>query len=275
MFVDGYDGGMSPGRTPRRGWEVAPGERGFPFPPWQSPPRESRPRASLSRERIVEVALAIIDADGTEAVTMRRIAADLGTGAASLYAHVSGKDEVLALAHDAVLEDLRLPEGPDDDWRQLIRDWARATQQLYAAHQDLARLSFATVPTGSAGMDIAERLFGALVRGGVPSSLAAPLLDRLALYIGSDVFEGWLYGQRFRATDPSDTRTTEQRAAEFFDSLGAYFSTMPADRYPTVSAHVDDLMAGGSRERFEFGIELMIAGVEKLAERLPGQQPLP
>ncbi|WP_353649241.1 TetR/AcrR family transcriptional regulator C-terminal domain-containing protein [Nakamurella sp. A5-74] len=263
---------MSPGRTPRRGWDVAPGESGFPFPPWHSPTPVARPRASLSRERIVAVALAIVDAESTEAVTMRRIATDLDTGAASLYAYVSGKDEVLSLAHDAVLANLRLPPGPDDDWRQLVRDWARATQQLYSAHQDLARLSFATIPTSTAGMDIAERLFAAMVRGGVPSALAAQLLDRLALYIGADVFEGWLYGQRFRATDPADTRTTEQRAQEFFVSLGAYFKQMPADRYPTVSAHVDDLMAGDGQERFEFGIELMIAGVDKLAERM-GEPP--
>ena len=73
-----------------------------PAAPWTERRPEPRQRVAISRDRIAEIALKIIDTEGTEAVSMRRIASELGTGAASLYAYVSGKDEVLRLANDSV-----------------------------------------------------------------------------------------------------------------------------------------------------------------------------
>src|SRR5690606_28095546 len=69
----------------------------LPTPPWRKPRRGGRTRRPLSRDLIVETAQAVVRAEGLDAVSMRRVAQELGTGPASLYAHVSDKDELLEL----------------------------------------------------------------------------------------------------------------------------------------------------------------------------------
>jgi AcrR family transcriptional regulator len=245
--------------------EVAPGEEGFPFPPWQDRRPEPRPRNQLSRDRIVEVALQIIDADGTEAVSMRRIAGELGTGAASLYAYVSSRDEVLLLAHEAVLAELEVPAMQGQAWQDVIRAWAKQVYRNYAQHQDLARMSFAEIPSGPRMLDITERLLAVMIEGGIPARLASWLIDRLALYIGADAFEGWLMSKKFAAAAGSDGRSTYEHGQDWIDGVRTYFASLPRERYPHLVDNVAVMTNGGSEERFEFGIELMLEGVAAMA----------
>jgi AcrR family transcriptional regulator len=267
---------MSPGRKAwSRNVDVSPGDEGFPFPPWQRPRSEPKTRAVLSRDRIIEVALQIIDAEGTEAVSMRRIATDLGTGAASLYAYVSGKDEVLTLAHELVIAGIDIPELKGDDWQEMVRVWAWQVYRLYARHQDIARLSFAEIPTGPRSLDVTERLFGGMLRSGVPTELAGWLLDRLALYIGADAFEGWMLGRRFAATDPEDRRSPEERGQEWLAGVRRYFGSLPRERYPNLVDNLDAMMSGESGERFGFGLEVLIEGVTSMAAKQQAQPKSP
>ena len=83
----------------------------LPEPPWRRRSKKTR-RQVLDRDRIVEVALRIIDEEGIDGLSMRRIAEELDTGPASLYAHVSGKEELLDLVLDRVIGEIELPE-PD------------------------------------------------------------------------------------------------------------------------------------------------------------------
>lgn len=248
--------------------DPAPGDEGFPFPPWQRPVREApRARNVLSRDRIAAVALRIIDAEGTEAVSMRRIATELGTGAASLYAYVSGKDEVLTLAHDEVISGIDPPEMDGRGWQDMVRSWAWQAYRIYAAHQDIARLSFAEIPIGPKALDIAERLMAGMMAGGVPPQLAAWLLDRLSLYVGADAFEGWVFGRKFASTDPADKRSPEERGQTWFAEIATYFSSLPPDRYPAITGNIDAMMTGGGDARFGFGLESMIQGVVVMADK--------
>ncbi len=254
---------MSPGRKAwSKALDVSTGDEGFPFPPWQRPRSEPKTRAVLSRDRIVEVALQIIDAEGTEAVSMRRIAGELGTGAASLYAYVSGKDEVLALAHESVMAEMEVPELADGDWQGFIRSWALDVYRTYSRHQDLARLSFADIPSGPRALDLTERLLDGLIRGGVPAQLATWLLDRLALYVGADAFEGWLLSRRFAG---DDGRTSQERGQEWLQGVRDYFSRLPPDRFPNIVGNLSVLMNGDGDERFRFGLDVMIEGVAAMA----------
>ncbi|MDQ2844826.1 MAG: TetR/AcrR family transcriptional regulator [Actinomycetota bacterium] len=254
--------------------EPAPGDEGFPFPPWQRPAREApKARNVLSRDRIVDVALQIIDAEGTEAVSMRRIATELDTGAASLYAYVAGKDEVLALAHDEVISGIEAPDMEGNDWQGMVRSWAQQAYRIYSQHQDIARLSFAEIPTGPKALDVVEKLLSGMLEGGVPPQLAAWLMDRLALYVGADAFEGWIFARKFAPTDPEDKRSPEERGESWFVDLSGYFSSLPADRYPAITGNIEALMTGGGDARFEFGLETMIQGVAAMAEKQRTTQP--
>lgn len=246
-----------------------PGEPGFPFGRWDRRPGRpdgTPPRLPLTVDRIVETALAVLDAEGVDAVTMRRVATELGTGPASLYAHVANRDELLARLHDRIIDTVVVPEV-DGDWKDLLRAWSLAVQDVYRAHQDVAKLSFGTIPTTSAaGVDIPERLLRAMIDGGLTPQLAAWLLDRLALYIGADVYEGWIYGRQL-APPAGDGRTVEEQAREHWAHVREQFDALPAERYPTLRAHVDELMSGDGDDRFLVGVDMLLEGAEVLSRR--------
>lgn len=100
-------------------------------------PRE--PKASLTRARVVEAAIKVADAEGVEALTMRRVAETLGFTTMSLYRHVPGKSELLDLMVDAVWgETERAPKGP---WREGLDFYARQLWSMYRAHPWLLQLT--------------------------------------------------------------------------------------------------------------------------------------
>lgn len=96
------------------------------------------PRQALSPQRIATAAVAIADAEGLEAVTMRRLAAELSVAPMAPYRHVSGKDDLLELMVDHVYTGLTLPEGLD--WRDNLRTLAMRTRELMLGHRWLAQL---------------------------------------------------------------------------------------------------------------------------------------
>lgn len=97
---------------------------------WLRPPRTTRDRAAINRDRIVDAAVALLDRDGIDGLTMRRLAEQLNTGSTTLYWHVDTKDDVLDLAYDAIVGEIPLPAAPAEDWRDdalhLAVEW-RAT----------------------------------------------------------------------------------------------------------------------------------------------------
>jgi AcrR family transcriptional regulator len=101
----------------------------------QAPARLTRPRREpLSADAIVRAALAIADADGVEAVSMRRLATQLSVGTMSLYHHVADKDELLDLMSDAVAGELVVPGGLPGHWRDALRAIAHRTYDAFMRH---------------------------------------------------------------------------------------------------------------------------------------------
>src|SRR5262245_45334246 len=96
-----------------------------PEPPWRKSTRRAARRQPLSREAIVEAALRVLDAEGVDALTMRRVATELGTGAGALYWHVASKEELLILLIDQVAGELDLPEPDPDRWQEQLKEVGR------------------------------------------------------------------------------------------------------------------------------------------------------
>jgi len=102
---------------------------------WLRPHRAPRgPRPALGREEITRAAIELADADGLRAVSMRRIAAKLGTGATPLYWYVSSKEDLYELMADEVIREIRLPELASRDWRADLRTFARNTHAVLRRH---------------------------------------------------------------------------------------------------------------------------------------------
>ena len=96
-------------------------------------------RAKLSRDRVIEAALRIMDEEGLDAVSMRRVAHELGVEAMSLYHHVGDKDELLDGICERVMGDFEFPELTGD-WAQDCRAGARAWRRLMQKHPEVIEL---------------------------------------------------------------------------------------------------------------------------------------
>ena len=102
---------------------------------WMRPQRHSRgPDPTYSREQITEAAIKIADAEGLEAVSMRRIAKEVGTGAMSLYRYLGSKDDLLELMTDAVQGEDPLPDKPSGDWRVDLTEIAERGRAMMLRH---------------------------------------------------------------------------------------------------------------------------------------------
>jgi AcrR family transcriptional regulator len=226
----------------------------LPVPGWKRTRQPNAPRPQLNRELIVETALRLLDADGLDGVSMRRVADELGTGPASLYAHVANKDELLDLLLDRVTAEVQVPDPDPDHWQDQLRQVARSMRDVFRAHRDIAAITLANIPTSLNALRIADRIFAIMLAGGVPPRVAGWALDRLSLYIGADAYEDSLYDKRRRSTG----LTEEEYMAKYVADVRSFYEQLPPDEFPHLSAHLGDLMSGDGDERFEFGIDMLI-----------------
>jgi len=109
-----------------------------------------RPRSSLSREAIVQAALRVVDEDGLDALTMRRIASELGAGVMSLYVYFRSKEDVIDALADAVLAPIPLDTGSEADWREQIKELMRKIHQTLLAHPGINEIVVAESVPGQA-----------------------------------------------------------------------------------------------------------------------------
>jgi AcrR family transcriptional regulator len=233
----------------------------LPAPPWRrtAPKRAGAARAPLSQEQIVDAGLRIVSEEGIDAVSMRRIAAVLGTGASSLYAHVANKEELLQLMFDRVCGDVPIPEPDPENWQEQIKQLVRDGYAAMVAHGDIARAVLATIPTGPNAMRMSDAMLGTMVAAGIPPQVAGWALDRIFLYMVADAYEGSLYRNRVGSSP-------EQMAAyfdELTEQIATYYEHLPETRYPYLRAHARALTGGTGTERFEFGLSLLVDGLSK------------
>jgi len=227
-----------------------------PEPPWWTPRRPGAPRRSLSREAIVEAALSVLRVEGMDAVSMRRIASELGTGPASLYAHVASKDELLDLLYDEVVGDVPLVEPDPARWREQVTQlWIDSRAALVRAG-DIARHSLGRVPMGPNALRLSELMMTLMRAGGVPDQAVAWSIDVIGMFVTASAVEDAVTAALARAgRDP----------AEYYAQVGRYFATLPADTFPTTGALLPMLITGGDDERFRFGLDLLVGGLAALA----------
>src|ERR671935_1583630 len=146
----------------------------LPPPPWQRVPQRAaaRRRDPITREAIVAAALKVLDRDGLGAFSMRRVADELGTGAASLYWHVGSKDGLLDLLLDEVIGEQHIPDPEPERWQEQLKEVARTMRATILRHRDVVRISIGRVPMGPNALRYSERVLAILRAGGVPDRLA-------------------------------------------------------------------------------------------------------
>ncbi|MEE1784856.1 TetR/AcrR family transcriptional regulator [Streptomyces sp. SP17BM10] len=217
---------------------------------------------SLSQDVIVREAIAMLDAEGIDALSMRKLAARLNAGATSLYRHVATKDELMELAVDEVFGEIVLPPADDPDWR------AAATEAAQTFRTTVLRHPWLSSVLGQAGlaylgpnlMSFAEQLTVFFTAAGFPEPSRA--IDTLVAYtIGMSTAESaWLTtvarsGQT-EAEFIARLMPAAQEAASGFEHLSGAYTTAAAEVDPVATR--DD--------KFGYGLEVVLDG---LALRLP------
>jgi TetR/AcrR family tetracycline transcriptional repressor len=235
----------------------APGAPAIPEPPWYRP--EAAPRVRLTREAIVDAALSVLDQVGMDGLSMRRVAQELGTGAASLYWHVRNKEELFQLVFDRVTREMVLPEPDPTQWKEQLKLLGYEMRKALSRHRDVARISFGRVPTGPQMALLIEWLFTLLQPVGIPDRVIAYIGDVAGLYVGA-----FCYEESLGISSPTGEDLPPEQIVEMFRG---YMQSLPAERFPRTLASLDLIFDYKPEERFEFALDLMISGMEKFAAR--------
>ncbi|XVS66246.1 TetR/AcrR family transcriptional regulator [Actinosynnema sp. CA-299493] len=220
-------------------------------PPWRTPPVTPVAKPRLSQELIVRTGLDVLLREGLDAVSMRRVAQALGTGPASLYAHVATKDELVELMLDHVLEGVPLPAPDPDRWRDQVRELLRAQVGAMRSYPGIAKVAWQVmVPVGPNALRHAEALLSLLRAGGLSLTRAAYAADALALYTKAFAYEGSTWG----AVDQTEIAARGRQ-------MGEYMSSLPPDAFANMLAAGHLFTAETADERFEFGLDMLLGGL--------------
>ena len=221
--------------------------------------RDRPAKAPLSEDAVVDAALEILKSDGLEAVTMRRVAAALDTGAASLYVYVPGREGLLHAMLDRVTATIELEVPDPSRWRVQLHSLLRRMHQALVAHPGIAAMTLADPPTTEAVLVLTENLLGILLAGGLDPQDAAWAGDIFVTLVTAAAREDDVR-RRPRGLGEDGRR-------DKVDELYKTFAGLPPDRFPLISAHAAQMVAGDGDERFRFAIDVVIDGVVTRAAR--------
>ena len=205
-----------------------------------------RPRqALLTRQRIVEVATVIIDAEGLDALSTRRLATELDVRAPSLYNHFATKEEILDAVGDAIIAEVDISMFGRDPWPDALRGFARGYRAALAAHPNIVPFLARGPGRRPHALALADAVYGGLVEAGWPPSQATRIGALMRYLVAGSTLGSFAQG--------------------FVDDPEFY-----AERYPHLGgAHrLKEFQRTVDEGAFELGLETLVAGLEQRFEEL-------
>jgi AcrR family transcriptional regulator len=208
-----------------------------------------RTRTPLSKERVLRAALALADAEGLDALSMRRLAKELGVEAMSLYNHVQNKNEILDGIVAEVVAEMELPEGVD--WRTAIRRNAISTRDAYVRHPWACSLSMSLRRSSDMRLEHGNWLLKTLREAGFSPDVRYHALHFLDAYV---------FGYAVQQISFSSIDEDVEELAERF------VRSIDVDRYPDFVEHVQQHLEPRDEQEggFELGLDLILDGLERM-----------
>jgi AcrR family transcriptional regulator len=207
----------------------------------------------ITVEAIISTAFGIVEKEGYQALTMRRVATALQTGPSSLYAHVVNKEDLDELLIGAVCAAVDLPEPDPGSWRQQIISVCTQLRDQYLRYPGISQAAFALAPSNLDTLRVSEGMLAILLAGGIEPQTAAWAIDSLTLYVNAYSLEISLVNQRRRHSDGGWVVSR--------DELLRRYAALPADGFPHTKSHATELASGTGHDRFDFTLGLMIDGL--------------
>ncbi|MET0387283.1 MAG: TetR/AcrR family transcriptional regulator [Polyangiales bacterium] len=208
------------------------------------------PRPGLTKLRVIEAAVSVADANGLDALSMRRLGQELGVEAMSLYKHIANKEDLLDGIVDHVAGEIALPPI-GGDWKQAMRRRATSAHRVLLRHP-WATLLFVSRPNvGPAMLRYIDATLGCLHAAG----FSYPLADHAWNAIDSHVYGSTLLELNFPF-----------RPDEYASAAAHFLPMLPPEQYPHMRALSQLVIAGehDGRHDFELGITLILDGLERL-----------
>jgi TetR/AcrR family tetracycline transcriptional repressor len=239
-------------RAPAPAFAQPPTDGGSPSL-WFDPPIDHQERRhQLTRERVVDEALAIIAHDGAQALTMRNLATRLGVVPGALYRHVRNKQQLQDLVLDNVLAEIDIDPDPALAWTEQLKLLAHRLRQVLEDHPGVAGILKTRDPLGPHSLALAEAFLGPLQTAGFADHQAG-----LAFFLLVDYTVGF-------AVSATPTSVNEQRVRDpaIRSQLHAFFRSLPPDRFPVLVALGEHVWVDNRDQRFTAGLDVLVHGLE-------------
>jgi AcrR family transcriptional regulator len=221
---------------------------------------DAAPRTPLTRQRVLRAAVAVADRGGVGALSMRKLAQELGVEAMSLYHHVANKDDILDGIVDVVFAEIELPTG-EAGWRAAMRRRAISAREALRRHPWATGLMESRSTPGPANIRHHDAVLGVLRNAGFSIELAAHAYSLLDSYI---------YG--FALQEASLPFHTPEETAEVAQTIMAEF---PADEYPYLAEIATDYVLQPGYDygnEFLYGLDLILDGLARARDAAGGDR---
>ncbi|OXM54199.1 TetR/AcrR family transcriptional regulator [Amycolatopsis alba] len=209
--------------------------------------RERPAKPALTRDGIVATAVGILREEGLRKVTMRRLAQELDTGAASLYVYVRNAAELHAAILDELLGTIPSPSS-EGGWRDRLERLLTAYTSMLLEYPGLALSALVARPSGENYLRLVEDLLALLAEGGVSAERRAWGIDILLQHATSTAAEH-----------------ADQESPEDWDALARAVRDADETAYPQIAAHSADLLTGRPAQRMSWGLQVLITGIADTA----------
>jgi AcrR family transcriptional regulator len=231
---------------------------------WRPPGRDRR----LSREEIVRAAIAVADAEGPEAISMRRISRELRAGTMSLYYHVGSKEDLIDAMLEVLQAEMDIPD-PSGDWRADLREFARAQRAGLLRHPWIMDFIGNRPPSGPNDARQLERMLALFDQTGLDVIRTTRVLISVASFVMGAVVREHQEERGQRAEEEAEAGVPEDELAAESHRVGEWFRN--SGRYPRIlkmmESGVDPDDPKTRDERFEFGLDLVLDGIEAQISR--------
>jgi AcrR family transcriptional regulator len=207
----------------------------------------------ITVDAIIGTAFGIVEREGYEALTMRRLATELETGPSSLYAHVVNKEDLDELLIGRLCAEIELPEPDPAAWREQVIGVCTQLRDQYLRYPGISQAAFAAAPSNVDTLRIAEGILAILLAGGIDPQTAAWAIDSLSLYVNAYSLEVSMANRRSGSADDWVVSREE---------LLRRFAELP-DTFPQTKRYATELTAGTVHDRFDFTLGLMIDGLTR------------
>ena len=207
------------------------------------------PRTPLSKERVLRAAIELADTEGIDALSMRRLAKELGVEAMSLYNHVANKDEILAGILDLVANEFELP-SETGDWKTAMHRHAISSRDALLRHRWATGLWMSAQGGGTARLRNGDWMLRTLREAGFSSDL---------IYHAFHILESYILGYTMQQLNfPYSGEELKGLATSFLEQL-------PADEYPDLVQHIKEHLDPHHEETsgFEMGLALILDGLDR------------